>query len=97
MSRAKSSGGSGDLFDIATGPNCCESTGRPASRAPYLYARAYVAVIRIAGLRSMLPDPLFLNGPDSPTPRARTYADHLCENSCEVTLVAESALRGHIR
>jgi hypothetical protein len=49
----------------------------------------------------------FFNGPDnydarllsleSPTPRARTYADCLSENSREVTLVAEAALRGHIR
>jgi hypothetical protein len=48
----------------------------------------------------------FLNDPDnydarllsleSPTPRARSYADRLSENSREVTLVAESALRGHI-
>ena len=48
----------------------------------------------------------FLNGPDNydarllslegPTPRARTYADRLSENSREVTLVAEAALRGHI-
>jgi hypothetical protein len=34
---------------------------------------------------------------ESPTPRARTYADRLSENSREVTLVAEAALRGHIR
>jgi hypothetical protein len=33
----------------------------------------------------------------SPTPRARTYADCLSESSREVTLVAEAALRGHIR
>ena len=33
----------------------------------------------------------------SPTPRARTYADGLSESSREVTLVAEAALRGHIR
>jgi hypothetical protein len=49
----------------------------------------------------------FLNGPDNhdtrllslecPTPRAWTYADRLSENSREVTLVAEAALRGHIR
>ena len=49
----------------------------------------------------------FLNGTDnydtrllslkSPTPRARTYADCLSESSREVTLVAEAALRGHIR
>ena len=49
----------------------------------------------------------FLNGPDnydarllsleSPTPRARTYTDRLSENSREVALVAEAALRGHIR
>ena len=49
----------------------------------------------------------FFNGPDNygarllslegPTPRARTYADRLSENSREVTLVAEAALRGHIR
>ena len=39
----------------------------------------------------------FLNGSESPTPRARTYADRLSENSREVTLVAEAALRGHIR
>ena len=49
----------------------------------------------------------FLEGPDnydalllsreSPTPRARTYADRLSENSREVTLVAEAALRGYIR
>jgi hypothetical protein len=49
----------------------------------------------------------FLNGTDnydarllsleSPTPRARTYADRLSESSREVTLVAEAALRGHIR
>ena len=48
----------------------------------------------------------FLNGPDSydarllslegQTPRARTYADRLSENSREVTLVAKAALRGHI-
>lgn len=48
----------------------------------------------------------FLNGPDnydarllsleSPTPRARSYAERLSENSREVTLVAEAALRGHI-
>ena len=48
----------------------------------------------------------FLIGPDNynarllslegPTPRARTYADRLSENSREVTLVAEAALRGHI-
>src|ERR1700756_313371 len=45
----------------------------------------------------------FLNGPDHydarllslerPTPRARTYADRFSENVCEVTLVAEAALR----
>ena len=34
---------------------------------------------------------------ESPTPRARTYADRLSESSREVTLVAEAALRGHIR
>jgi hypothetical protein len=34
---------------------------------------------------------------ESPTPRARTYADRLPENSREVTLVAEAALRGYIR
>jgi hypothetical protein len=49
---------------------------------------------------------VFLNGTDNydasllslegPTPRARTYADRLSENSREVTLVAEAALRGHI-
>jgi hypothetical protein len=49
----------------------------------------------------------FLNGTDNydarllslegPTPRARTCADRLSENSREVTLVAEAALRGHIR
>jgi hypothetical protein len=39
----------------------------------------------------------FLNGPESPTPCTRTYADRLSENSREVTLVAEAALRGHIR
>jgi hypothetical protein len=33
----------------------------------------------------------------SPTPRARTYADRLSESSAEVTLVAEAAVRGHIR
>jgi hypothetical protein len=74
--------------------------------APGLCARAYGAVIPIAGSRSMLPI-RFLNGPDnydarllsleSPTPRARTYADRLSENSREMTLVAEAALRGHIR
>ena len=73
--------------------------------APSVCARAYGAVIRIAGSRSMLADPFF-NGPDnydarllspeSPTPRARSYADRLSENSREVTLVAEAALRGHI-
>jgi hypothetical protein len=51
--------------------------------------------------------PVFLNGPDNydarllllenPAPRARTYSDRLSENACEVTLVAEAALRGHIR
>jgi hypothetical protein len=34
---------------------------------------------------------------ESPTPRARTYADRLSESSREVTLVAETARRGHIR
>jgi hypothetical protein len=34
---------------------------------------------------------------ESPTPCARTYADCLSESSREVTLVAEAALRGHIR
>jgi hypothetical protein len=48
-----------------------------------------------------------LNSPDncdarllslvSPTPRTRTYADRPSENSREMTLVAEAALRGHIR
>jgi hypothetical protein len=33
---------------------------------------------------------------ERPTPRARTYADRPCENSREVTLVAEAAGRGHI-
>ena len=34
---------------------------------------------------------------ESTTPRTRTYADRLSENSREVTLVAEAALGGHIR
>jgi hypothetical protein len=34
-----------------------------ADEAPGLCARAYGAVIRVAGSRSMLPDPLFLEGP----------------------------------
>ncbi|MEH2546088.1 hypothetical protein V1283_002733 [Bradyrhizobium sp. AZCC 2262] len=48
-------------------------------------------VVRIAGPRSMLPDPPFLSGHDNygahllslenPTPRAGTYADRLSENS----------------
>jgi hypothetical protein len=69
-------------------------------------ARAYGAVIRIADRARCYPIP-FLNGPDNydarllslegPTPRAWTYADRLSENSREVTLVAEAALRGHIR
>jgi hypothetical protein len=54
----------------------------------------------------MLPDLLFygldsydarLLSLENPTPHARTYADRLSENSREVTLVAEAALRGHIR
>jgi hypothetical protein len=71
-----------------------------------LCARTYGAVTRIAGPRSMLPDPLF-ERPDNydarllrlegATPRARTYADRVCENAREVTLVAEAALRGQIR
>jgi len=44
--------------------------------------------------RSALRCSLFL---ERPTPRAGTYADRLSENSREVTLVAEAALRGHIR
>jgi hypothetical protein len=44
--------------------------------------------------RSALRCSLFL---ERPTPRARTYTDRLSENSREVTLVAEAALRGHIR
>jgi hypothetical protein len=73
---------------------------------PGVSARAYGAVIRIAGRARCYPIP-FLNGPDKydarllplegPTPRAWTYADRLSENSREVTLVAEAALRGHIR
>jgi hypothetical protein len=49
----------------------------------------------------------YLNGTDiydtrllsleSPAPRAGTHADRLSESSREVTLVAETALRGHIR
>jgi hypothetical protein len=48
----------------------------------------------------------FMNGPstydarllllESPTPRARTYADRPSELSREVTLVGEAALCGHI-
>jgi hypothetical protein len=34
---------------------------------------------------------------ESAAPRARTYADRLSENSREMTLVAETALHGHIR
>jgi hypothetical protein len=63
-SRAKSSPGSGDLFlsTSRTGPNCCESTGRVVSRSMKrsAYARGpTLRVTRIAGSRSMLPDPLF--------------------------------------
>ena len=74
-------------------------------RAPGLYTRGYCTLIRIA--RFDVTRSAFFDGPDnydarllsheSPTPRARTYADHLSENSREVTLVAEPALRGHIR
>ena len=75
--------------------------------APGLCARAYGAVIRILWIALDVTRSAFLNGPDnydarllsleSPTPRARTYTDRLSENSREVALVAEAALRGHIR
>ena len=74
---------------------------RPAfPRGPTV--RSFGLLIALAVTRSA-----FLNGTDnydtrllslkSPTPRARTYADCLSESSREVTLVAEAALRGHIR
>jgi hypothetical protein len=73
--------------------------------APGVCARG--PTVRSFGLldRAMLPNRFFerpdncdarLLSPDSPTPRARSYADRLSENSRKVTLVAEAALRGHI-
>jgi hypothetical protein len=70
-------------------------------------ARAYGKATRIAGRTRCCHIRFFLKGPynydarllslESPTPRARTYTDRLPENSREVTLVAEAALRGYIR
>ena len=66
VSRVKSSRGS-EIFSTAclltsgTAANCCESTGRVASKpmGGSAYARAYGEVIRIDGSRSILPDPHF--------------------------------------
>jgi hypothetical protein len=91
------------------GLNCCEINGRVVSKS--MGRPAYRAGLRCGHSDRWIALDVtgcaFLNGADnygaellsleSPTPRARTYADCLSESSREVTLVAEAALRGHIR
>ena len=97
------------LWISRAGSSCCKSTSGVVSRSIRRLAYARGPAVRLFGLldRARCYPIRFLNGPDNydarllslegPTPRARTYADRLSENSREVTLVAEAALRGHIR